>query len=275
MVVIGALLIVVGMGGLYIQHVLRAGTAGWVGFIVLAVGALALAAGATTIDVFLLPTLFKLVNQIPNVGAQIQSAYNQVQQGVNTVTSTTVNTGSNACNTVAGVFGQSCGSTTAPAVPSATVPVSDAPTFVNDLLVLLGFPSLATLGIWGLSFLSGASLAPGCLLLSLVFLFAGLRPRSALVLVAVCAVLNLGGQFLLPFAFLRHLSGLLLFLSMAWLGVRLWFPQEVPLPFLTSWYDQEKDRLGLRRSRAFLLWAREQSQPRSPFTKAEVVTPQE
>jgi hypothetical protein len=82
------------------------------------------------------------------------------------------------------------------------------------------------LGTLGFIFLSGAPLALGCLALAFAFLVAGQKPRSALFLVIICSIFNLGGQFLVNLSFLGSWSGIILYLSLTWLGLTLWFPTQ-------------------------------------------------
>ncbi|HEU5383253.1 MAG TPA: hypothetical protein VFV38_48250 [Ktedonobacteraceae bacterium] len=223
LVIVGSLLLVLGILALLSQHILRVGMIGQYGIIIFLLGAIVAIAGAFAVDLFILPWMAKLFAQFPNLGSVLQNGYNTVQSGVNS----TVNTGSSLCNTITNPFGgsNSC-STSSTVVPNQQVPSLG----VNDLLAQIGLPSLSSLGTLGLVFLSGAPLAPGCLLMAAVFLLAGVRPRSALLLVMLAAFLNLGGQFLLHLAFLGPFLNVLLFLSLAWFGFSLWSPWKLSLP---------------------------------------------
>lgn len=230
LVTIGIVLLMVGMLALYTKHILRTGVIGQYGLLLFLFGAVILIGGAWAIDGFILPSMFKLINQIPNLGAPLQSALNSTSSGVNTATSTVTQTGSTICNTITGPFGQvinppNC-STSAPSVPQTNVPTLDGPTLINGLFATLGLPPLSALGTLGFIFLSGAPLALGCLALAFAFLVAGQKPRSALMLVIICSILNLGGQFLVNLSFLGSWSGILLYLALTWLGVTLWFPTQ-------------------------------------------------
>ncbi len=220
LVIVGVFALVVGMLALFARHILRIGMIGQYGIIIFLLGALILMAGAFAVNLFILPWMAKLFAQFPNLGSVLQGGYNTVQNGVNTSTSSVTNVGSSACNTLANPFGggSPCSTGSAPTVPSQQVPSLS----VNDILAKIGLPSVAGLGVLGLIFLSGAPLAPGCLLAALVFLLAGVRPRSSLLLVIAAALLNLGGQFLLHLAFLGPFLGALLYLALAWFGLTLW-----------------------------------------------------
>lgn len=227
-VIIGILLLVLGILALLSQHILRVGMIGQYGIIIFLLGAIVVMAGAFAIDLFILPWMAKLFADFPNLGSVLQNGYNTVQGGVNTATNQVANTGSSVCNAIANPFGggNPCPTNTnANVVPNQQVPSLG----VNDLLAKIGLPSVSSLGTLGLVFLSGAPLAPGCLLMSAVFLMAGVRPRSALLLVMLAAFLNLGGQFVLHVAFLGPFLGVLLFLSLAWLGFSLWSPWKFSL----------------------------------------------
>lgn len=223
LVIIGAIVLAIGMQALYLRYITRFGILGQYGVLIFLVGALLLAAGAAAVNLFILPWLFKLVSQFPNLGAQLQGAFNTVQSGTNTAVSTTVQQTTSACNTIANNLpfggGTSCPSTSAPAVPSVNVPSFS----LNDLLAKIGLPSIASLGTLGLVFMSGATLAPGCLIMGLIYFVGGLK-RPASLLLILCALLNLGGQFFLHIPFLGQLSGVLLFLSLAWFGFSIWSP---------------------------------------------------
>jgi hypothetical protein len=228
LVVVGVFALLVGVMALSVQYILRIGTIGMYSIIVFMLGALVMVAGAVAVNLFILPWMAKLFAEFPNLGTVLQGGYNTVQNGVNSSTSTVVNTGSSICKTLANPFGggSSCStSSSTNVVPSEQVPSLS----VNDLLKQIGLPSLSTLGTLGLIFLSGAPLAPGCLLLGIVFFFAGVRPRFSLVLLIVAALLNLGGQFVLHLAFLGPFLGVLLYLALAWFGFTLWSPWKFSL----------------------------------------------
>ena len=194
LVVIGALLLVLGILALLSQHLLRIGMIGQYGIIIFLVGAIIVVAGVLAIDLYILPWMARLFADFPHLGSVLQSGYTGVQNGVNTATNQTASAGSSVCNTIANPFGGNnpCSTNTSTTV----VPNQQVPSLGPDeLLAKIGLPSASTLGTLGLIFLSGAPLAPGCILMGAVFLMAGVRPRSALFLVMLAAVLNLLGQF--------------------------------------------------------------------------------
>ncbi len=228
LVIIGVFMLLLGILALFTQNILRIGALGMYSVIIFLLGALVLMAGAFAVNLFILPWMAKLFAQFPDLGTILQGGYNAVQHGINSSTSTIVNAGSAACNAIANPFGggNPCStSSTTTVVPSQQLPSLS----VDDLLKQIGLPSIATLGTLGLAFLSGAPLAPGCLLLGIVFLFAGVRPRSSLLLLIIAALLNLGGQFLLHLTFLGPFLGILLYLSLAWFGFTLWSPWKFSL----------------------------------------------
>ncbi len=226
-VILGVLILVTGMFGLYLQYILRPGIFGMTGAMMLMLGTLVLVTGAATLDIFLLPWMFKLIGTLSGLTDPIQTTINQIMPGMNGAT----------------INGQS---------------------MVNTLLSAVGLAQLDTLKIWGLAFLSGAPLAPGCLLLSFTFLHAGLKSPKALVILICCAFLSLsstlpllallfpsllGGllvtlsHFLLSRAsFLGSASAVLLFLSIAWLGLTLWFPWKLHIRL--PWQKQSLDTKG-------------------------------
>lgn len=228
LVIIGVFAVVLGILSLATRYVLRIGMIGQYGIIIFLVGAMVLMAGAFAVNLFILPWMAKLFSEFPNLGSVLQGGYNTVQNGINSTTTSAVNTGSNICNIVTNPFGgsNSCSTSTSTSpVPNQTVPSLS----VDDLLSKIGLPSIGTLGTLGLIFLSGAPLAPGCLVVGIVFLLAGVRPRSALLLLIGAAFLNLGGQFVLHVTFLGPILGVLLFLALAWLGFTLWVPWKFSL----------------------------------------------
>lgn len=228
LVIIGVFALLLGILALATRYMLRIGTLGMYSFIIFLLGALVLMAGAFAVNLFILPWMAKLFVQFPDLGSILQGGYNAAQHGINSTTSTITNTGSSICNTIASPFGG--GGSCSTSANTNVVPSQQLPSLsVDDLLKQIGLPSIATLGTLGLVFLSGAPLAPGCLLFGVVFLFAGVRPRSSLLLMIIAALLNLGGQFLLHLTFLGPFLGALLYLSLAWFGFTLWSPWKFSL----------------------------------------------
>lgn len=224
LVIAGVFVLLLGIMALAMQHILRIGAIGMYSVLFFLIGALIVAAGAFVVDLFVLPWMAKLFADIPNLGAVLQNGYNTVQHGINSTTTSAANAGSTVCNAITSPFGGG-GSCSTSSASTAVVPNQQVPSLsVDDLLKQIGLPSIATLGTLGLVFLSGAPLAPGCLLAGIAFLFAGIRPRSSLLLVIFAALLNLGGQFLLHLTFLGPVLGVALYASLAWFGFSLWSP---------------------------------------------------
>lgn len=228
LVIFGVFALLLGVMALATQNLLRIGVLGMYSVLFFLIGALVVMAGAFAVNLFILPWMAKLFAQFPDLGAILQNGYNAVQHGINSTTSTVTSTGSSICNTIASPFGGG-GSCSTP-TNTAVVPSQQLPSLsVDGLLKQIGLPSIATLGTLGLVFLSGAPLAPGCLLLGIVFLLAGVRPRSSLLLLILAAILNLGGQFVLHLSFLGPFLGVLLYLAIAWFGFTLWSPWKLSL----------------------------------------------
>ncbi len=221
-VIVGAVLVLLGMMGLYAQHMLRAGMVGLYGLLFLFGGTLLLIVGAAAVDLILLPKLFQAISHAPDLTSQVQNVVNGAQQAANTVSTG----GSTACNAVANFFGAgNCTSSPSQStVPSVTIPPLNGATFFNGLLSLMGLPTLAGLGSLGLSLLSGAFLAPGCLILAVSLLWAGFRPRWAMLGLMGAALLSLASQFGLKVPFVGHSGGVLFFLAVAIFGALLSFP---------------------------------------------------
>jgi hypothetical protein len=252
-VILGVLVLVAGMLGLYLQYLLRPGIIGRFGVMMLMLGTLVLVTGAVTVDIFFLPWMFKLIDALSGLNGQMQTAINQAMSGINSATSSLGNAMGNGCK----LAGQICNSTP---VPSTLLSINSQ-SMVNKLLSQIGLASLDTLKICGLAFLSGIPLSLGCLLLGLTFLRAGLKSRMALLILICCAFLNLatllpilgilfpgllGGLlanlssfFLSHLSFLNSFSGALLFLPLAWLGFTLWFPWklQIHLPWQNALLD--------------------------------------
>jgi hypothetical protein len=242
-----------GMFGLYLQYILHPGLIGITGALMLMLGTMIVVAGIATLDIFILPWMFKLIGEITGLNGQIQTALNQALLGTNDATSKIENAFGSGCNNaLVALIDQHCSSTTlAPPISHLIFPSSNGQSLVNKLLSAVGLASLDTLKIWGLTFLSGAPLALGCLLLGLAFLRAELKSRKTLLLLIWCASLNLastlpilctlfpgllGGLlvnwssfFVSHLYFLTFFSGVLLFLSIAGLGFSLWCPWKLDI----------------------------------------------
>ncbi|HEX3641381.1 MAG TPA: hypothetical protein VHV10_08830 [Ktedonobacteraceae bacterium] len=266
-VILGVLILVTGMLGLYLQYILRPGLFGRTGAMMLMLGTLVLVTGAATLDIFILPWMFKLIGELSGLNGQLQTSINHAMSGLNGATSSLGNACKNAQNTQ---ISQMCSSTSSQSIPHMNLPSINGQSTVNKLLSEIGLAQLDSLKIWGLAFLSGAPLALGCLLLSLTFLRAGLKSRKALLILICCAFLNLGstlpilgilfpsllggllvylGNFLLSHAaFLDSVSGVLLFLSISWLGFTLWSPWKlyIRLPWQDALLDAKVNILRPR-----------------------------
>lgn len=226
-VIVGACLIVMGMMGLYAQHALRAGMIGLYGLLFLFGGTVLLIAGAGVVDLVLLPKLFAAVSKVPNLTAQLQNVVNGASQGINTASNSVTSGSISACNAVGNFFGAgNCTSSPPPSspVPSVTIPPVNGPTLVNGLLGLMGLPTLAALGGLGLALLSGAFLAPGCLVLAAALLWAGFRPRWPMLAVMGVSVLSLLSLLGLRLPLIGASGGVLFYFAVAGFGALLSFP---------------------------------------------------
>lgn len=245
-VILGVLLLLAGMFGLYFQYILHPGIIGILGAMMLMIGAMIVVTGIASLDIFILPWIFKL-GEILGQNDQIQTIIKQAMLGMNNATSTIGSSlGSGCQNSLAALIGQNCSSTMS---ASSILPATNSQPTINSSLSAVGIAPLDTLNMWGLTFLSGAPLALGCLLLGLTFLRAELKSRKALLLLISCASFNLastlpilctlfpgllGGLLVNPSSFfvshlyfLTFFSGVLLFLSIAGLGFTLWYPQRL------------------------------------------------
>jgi hypothetical protein len=252
-VILGVLILVTGMFDLYLQYILRPGIFGRAGAMMLILGTLVLVTGAATLDIFILPWMFKLIGALSGLNGQTQTAINQAMSGMN---GATIN-GQSMVNQLLFAVGLAQLDT----LNGATI---NGQSIVNQLLSAMGLAQLDILKFWGLAFLSGAPLAPGCLLLSFTFLHAGLKSSKTLVILICCAFLSLGSTlpilallfpsllggllvtmsnfFLSHASFLDSVSGVLLFLSIAWLGFTLWFPWKLHIH--QHWQNPSLDTKG-------------------------------
>ncbi len=252
-VILGVLVLVAGMLGLYLQYLLHPGIIGRLGIMMLLLGTLVMVTGVVTINIYFLPWMFKLMGELSGLNGQVQTAINQALSGINSATSSIGNVMDNGCK----LAGQACGSTLIPSLAHVTLPSINNESLVNKLLSEVGLASLDTLEICGLALLSGTPLSLGCLLLSLTFLRAELKSRLALFILICCASLNLatllpilgilfpsllGGLlanlssfFFSHLSFFDSFSGILLFLSLAWLGFTLWWPWKLQIRL--PWQD--------------------------------------
>jgi hypothetical protein len=264
-VILGVLTLVTGMFGLYLQYILRPGIVGRAGAMMLMLGTLVLVTGAATLDIFILPWMFKLIGELSDLNGQMQTAINQAMSGINGATPNIGNALSSMCkSTLSTIVGSHCNSTSALSIPHVALPSINGQSIVNKLLSAVGLAQLDILKFSGLAFLSGAPLAPGCLLLSLTFLRAGLKSPKALVILICCALLSLGSTlpilailfpsllggllvtlshfFLSHAPFLDSALGVLLFLSIAWLGFTLWCPWKLHIRL--PWQNPSIDTKG-------------------------------
>jgi hypothetical protein len=257
-VFVGTIIVVVGMWLLYIEHFMQAGLVGRIGAYVLTIGALVLIVVAGAIDLVFLPALAHMT-AMPSLTAPIQTALNTTIGGINSSLSTVtsgLNTVGAGIGKASSFFGSSSGgfSISAPTVPSVSIPNVDGNFLVGTFLSIVGLPPLGNLGSWGLSFVSGAPLAFGCLLLGLAFLRINVPYRSALRILIVCAALNLLFLFFVHIAFFTTVTSLLIFPALAWFGITLWFPWKLhiqlpfhlhlpALPFHFAWMERMQKRL--------------------------------
>ncbi len=227
LVVLGTLIFVYGIN-MYAQLSDSVNFLGLIGSGLLFLGGWLTIVGSIVVNMVVIPMLLRLAATIAVAinapGAAAQTATNTVTSGLNTVT-----------NGAAGFFGQGSNSASIPAV---TVPKVNGMDIVNKTLVGLHLPSFDGISQWGHFFFSGGPLTIGCLLLGFALLRVKSFPRSTCMLLMVAAGLNLVSQFfalILPIA--TTLTGLLLFIALAWLGASILLPEtmgkiSLNLPFL-------------------------------------------
>lgn len=234
-VVLGTLAVTVALALLYMTNMMQAGLLGRAGVFVLVIGALFVAVGALVVDAFLLPGFYRMSTAIPDLLAPVQTAVNGTIGGINSSLSSitgAINKVGSGLGSVGSIFGGGGGSAfsvNAPSIANVTLPNIDGTYLVGAFLSAVGLPPLNALGAWGLTFLSGAPLALGCLLLGLALLRAGAANRSALSFLITCALLNLVCVFLVHIAFFSTVSSLLIFPALVWLGFTIWFPWTISI----------------------------------------------
>jgi hypothetical protein len=215
LVVLGTLVFIYGLN-MYAQLSDTINLLGLLGSGLLFLGGLLTIVGSIAINVVVLPMLSGMAVAIATVinapGAAAQTATNSVTSGMNTFT-----------NGAANLFGQSSNSATIPAV---TVPSVNGMDLVNKMLIGMHLPTLAQISQWGHVFSSGGLLTVGCLLLGISLLRARSFPRTTCYVLMAAAGLNLVSQFFSPLLpVVTTLAGVLLFATLAWLGVSILFPK--------------------------------------------------
>jgi len=215
---------------------------GVVGVGLLFLGGIATVIGSVAIDAILLPLMAGLATaigaSINGLGATAQNATNTVSSGINSATSS-----------IAGAFGQSSSSAS---IPSVQVPQVNGADLLNKALVGMHLPTLDVIAHWGQIFLTGGPLSLGCLIFGASLLLGKNKAagQTGYILV-VCGGLNLISQFLTFWPALSHITGVLLFAALIWLGLTVLIPSlagKLPLQEATSFFKRTMTRFTSARS---------------------------
>src|SRR5436190_17123460 len=143
-VILGVLVLVTGMLGLYLQYLLRPGIFGRTGAMMLMLGTLVLITGAATLDIFVLPWMFKLIGELSGLNGQMQTAISQGVSGTNSATSSI----ESRCKDILAQVSQNCSTRSQLPISHATTASPNNESMVNKLLSGIGLASLDTLKIW-------------------------------------------------------------------------------------------------------------------------------
>ncbi|GCF09906.1 hypothetical protein [Dictyobacter arantiisoli] len=180
-------------------------------------GALVFVVGVIAIDIIVVPMLLSMAHTLTTVinapGNAAQSAANSASSGLNSLK-----------DGIAGLFGQSASGSD---IPSVQIPQVNGLDLINKALASFHLPSFATITHWGHFFFSGGPLAPGCLLLGIALWQTRSFPRLTCYALIGGAGLNLISQIFLSLPILSNITGMLLFASLALLGISMLSPTKM------------------------------------------------
>ena len=192
---------------------------GFVGSNLLILGGLLLIIGTVAFDWILVPFLINLAN---TMASTINGPATATQNELNKVIS--------SLNGLGGPVLQRLFPGSTPHIPAAHIPMANGTTLVNNALVQLHLPTIEKLEWWGRFSLSGGTLIIGSLILGLALLRRYGTPTPTSSLLITFALLNLLCQFFTSIpSFLGNITAVVLFLTLAWLGVSAWLPKRVVL----------------------------------------------
>jgi len=213
LIVLGTIVLVYG-ANMYAQLSENLNLLGVLGVGIFFLGGILVIVGTIAIDGVILPLLAGVATAI---GATVNTLGSGTQNATNTVSSGL----SDAGNTISSAFGGSSNSAT---IPTANVPQVDGMHIVNSALAGMKLPTVDMISNMGHFFLSGAPLALGGLVIGLALLRAKAFPRTTALFLIASAALTLIFQWLSFLPTLAQVTGIVFFLSLAWLGVSIIFP---------------------------------------------------
>lgn len=211
LIVVGTLILLIGLSTFASVSDQISGF-GFVGSNLLVLGGLLLIIGTVALDWIILPFLINLANTIATT---INGPATETQNELNKIIS--------SLNSLGGPILQRLFPGSTPHISAAHIPMANGIALVNKALVQLHIPTVDKLAWWGHFSLSGGTLIIGSLILGLALprRHGTLTPTSALLI--IFALSNLLCQFftLIP-SFFGNITAVMLFLTLAWLGVSAW-----------------------------------------------------
>lgn len=192
---------------------------GFVGCNLLFLGGLLLIIGTVALDWILVPFLINLAN---TMASTINGPVTETQNELNTIISSLKSLGGSVLQKLFP------GST--PHISAVHIPMANGTVLVNKALVQLNVPTIDKLKWWGHFSLSGGTLIIGSLILSLALPRRYGTPTPTSALLFIFALLNLLCQFFTSIpSFLGNITAVVLFLTLAWLGVSAWSSKRIVL----------------------------------------------
>ena len=211
LIVIGTLILLIGLS-MFASESDQISGFGFIGSNLLLLGGLLLIIGTVALDWILVPFLINLAN---TMASTINGLATETQKELNTIIS--------SLNSLGGSVLQRLFPGSTPHIPPVHIPVANGTEVVNKVLVQLHIPTIDKLEWWGHFSLSGGTLIIGSLILGLALPRRYGTPTPTSALLIVFALLNLLCQFFTSIpSFLGNITSVMLFLTLAWLGVSAW-----------------------------------------------------
>ncbi|MFL5591726.1 MAG: hypothetical protein ACJ8DI_29310 [Ktedonobacteraceae bacterium] len=211
LIVVGTLILLIGLSTFASVSDQISGF-GFVGSNLLLLGGLLLIIGTVALDWILVPFLINLAN---TMASTINGPTIKTQNELNTIIS--------SLNSLGGPVLQKVFPGSTPHISPVHMPLANGIAMVNKALIQLHVPTIDKLEWWGHFSLSGGTLIIGSLILGLALPRRYSTPTPTSALLIIFALLNLLCQFftLIP-SFLGNITSVMLFLTLAWLGVSAW-----------------------------------------------------
>jgi hypothetical protein len=218
LIVVGTLILLIGLSTFASVSDQVSGF-GFLGSNLFLLGGLLLIIGTVALDWILVPFLINLAN---TMALTINGPVIETQNELNTIISN--------LNSLGGPVLQKLFPGSTPHISAVHLPTANGTTLVNKALVQLHVPTIDKLEWWGHFSLSGGTLIIGSLILGLALLRRYGTPAPTSALLISFALLNLLCQFFTSIpSFLGNITCVVLFLTLAWLGVSAWSSKRVVL----------------------------------------------